>query len=175
MRPGPTPLRRAWPKRQASSISRRIRALWVPTNREDNAVVGTVHAATASTGAENRVYKFDVATYTLDDMLRPKRISRIQRFGLDIIRRAIEQPLRTIASNGDLDPSIAVATVLDNTGSFGLNANTGDYCDMIEAGIVDPTKVTRTALQNAASVSGLLLTTEAMIAEAVEEKDEHAH
>ncbi len=98
-----------------------------------------------------------------------------ERFGIDIIRRAIEQPLRTIASNGDLDPSIAVATVLDNTGAFGLNAATGEYCNLIEAGIVDPTKVTRTALQNAASVSGLLLTTEAMIAEAVEEKDEHAH
>jgi chaperonin GroEL len=98
-----------------------------------------------------------------------------ERFGVDIVRKAIEQPLRTIAGNGDLDPSIAVATVRDSTGAFGLNAETGEYCDLIEAGIIDPTKVTRSALQNAASVSGLLLTTEAMIAEAAPDKDEHSH
>ncbi len=98
-----------------------------------------------------------------------------ERFGVDIIRRAIETPLRTIADNGDLDPSIAVATVRDGKGAFGLNAATGEYCDLIEAGIIDPTKVTRSALQNAASVSGLLLTTEAMIAEAPADSDEHSH
>jgi len=96
-----------------------------------------------------------------------------ERFGLDIVRRAVEQPLRIIAANADLDPSIAVSKVRENSGAFGLNAETGEYCDLIEAGIIDPTKVTRSALQNAASVSGLLLTTEAMIAEAVEDKDSH--
>jgi chaperonin GroEL len=98
-----------------------------------------------------------------------------ERFGVDIVRKAIEQPLRTIASNADLDPSIAVVTVRGGTDAFGLNAETGEYCDLIEAGIIDPTKVTRSALQNAASVAGLLLTTEAMIAEAAPDKDEHSH
>jgi chaperonin GroEL len=98
-----------------------------------------------------------------------------ERFGVDIVRRAIEQPLRTIAGNGDLDASIAVATVRDGEGPFGLNAATGEYCDLIEAGIIDPTKVTRSALQNAASVAGLLLTTEAMIAEAPADTESHSH
>ena len=98
-----------------------------------------------------------------------------ERFGVDIVRRAIEQPLRTIAGNGDLDASIAVATVRDGKGPFGLNAATGEYCDLIEAGIIDPTKVTRSALQNAASVAGLLLTTEAMIAEAPADTESHSH
>jgi len=94
-----------------------------------------------------------------------------ERFGVDIVRRAIEEPLRIIAGNGGFDPSIAVQAVRDGDGAFGLNAANGEYCDLIAAGVIDPTKVTRSALQNAASVSGLLLTTEAMIAEHVEEED----
>ncbi len=94
-----------------------------------------------------------------------------ERFGVDIIRRAIEEPLRIIASNAGIDASIAVAKVREGVGSFGLNAATEEYCDLVAAGVIDPTKVTRTALQNAASVSGLLLTTEAMIADAPVEDD----
>jgi len=94
-----------------------------------------------------------------------------ERFGVDIVRRAIEEPLRVIASNGGFDASIAVEKIRSGVGSFGLNAATGDYEDLIAAGVIDPTKVTRSALQNAASVAGLLLTTEAMIAEATEEDD----
>ena len=98
-----------------------------------------------------------------------------ERFGIDIIRRAIEEPLRIISGNAGLDSSIAVAKVRDGEGSFGLNAATGEYCDLVAAGVIDPTKVTRSALQNAASVAGLLLTTEAMIADADEDEDGHSH
>jgi len=94
-----------------------------------------------------------------------------ERFGVDIIRRAIEEPLRIISGNAGIDASIAVAKVGESEGSFGLNAASGEYTDLVAAGVIDPTKVTRTALQNAASVAGLLLTTEAMIADAPEEDD----
>ena len=96
-----------------------------------------------------------------------------ERFGVDIVRRAIEEPLRVIASNGGFDASIAVEKVRNGEGAFGLNAATGDYEDLIAAGVIDPTKVTRSALQNAASVAGLLLTTEAMIAEATDDSHDH--
>ena len=97
-----------------------------------------------------------------------------ERFGVQIIRRAIEEPLRIISSNAGLDASIAVAKVSEGEGNFGLNAANGEYGDLVAAGVIDPTKVTRTALQNAASVAGLLLTTEAMIADAPE-GDDHDH
>jgi len=96
-----------------------------------------------------------------------------ERFGVDIVRRAIEEPLRIISANGGFDSSIAVETVRKGEGAFGLDAATGDYGDLLSAGVIDPTKVTRSALQNAASVSGLLLTTEAMIADAPAEEDAH--
>ena len=86
-------------------------------------------------------------------------------FGVDIIRRACEEPLRVIAANAGEDSSIIVHKVREGEGAFGWNAATGEFGDMFGFGVLDPTKVTRTALQNAASVSGLLLTTEAMIAE----------
>ena len=76
-----------------------------------------------------------------------------ERFGVDIIRRAIEEPLRIISGNAGLDASIAVAKVREGEGAFGLNAATGEYGDLFAAGVIDPTKVTRSALQNAASVS----------------------
>jgi len=89
-----------------------------------------------------------------------------KQYGVDIVRRAIEAPLHQIASNGGFDGSIVVDTVKNSEGSHGFNAATGEYCDLLAAGIIDPTKVVRTALQNAASVSSLLLTTEALIADA---------
>jgi chaperonin GroEL len=88
-----------------------------------------------------------------------------QQVGVDIIRRALEEPIRQIANNSGHEGSVVVHHVLKEKQTIGLNAATGEYVDMIEAGIIDPTKVTRTALQNAASIAGLLLTTEAMIAE----------
>ncbi|QXP87639.1 chaperonin GroEL [Methylococcus capsulatus] len=88
-----------------------------------------------------------------------------QTVGIAILRRAIEEPLRQIVANAGEEPSVVLAKVQEGTGTFGYNAGTAEYGDMIEMGILDPTKVTRSALQNAASVAGLMLTTEAMVAE----------
>jgi len=88
-----------------------------------------------------------------------------QRIGVNIIRRAIEEPLRQIAANAGVEGSIVVDKVRNGKTNFGYNAATDTYEDLIEAGVIDPTKVVRTALQNAASVAGLMLTTEALIAE----------
>ena len=89
-----------------------------------------------------------------------------QNVGINILRRALEEPLRQIVSNAGSDSSVILNEVANGEGNYGYNAATNDYGDMIEMGIVDPTKVTRYALQNAASVTGLLLTTEAMVTEA---------
>jgi chaperonin GroEL len=97
-----------------------------------------------------------------------------QTTGIKILARAIEEPLRQIVTNAGEDAAVVLNRVREGKGTFGYNAATGEYGDMIELGILDPTKVTRLALQNAASVSGLLLTTEVMIAESPKE-DEHAH
>jgi chaperonin GroEL len=89
-----------------------------------------------------------------------------ERFGIDIISRASEEPLRQIVSNGGHEPSVVLNKVRENTSAnFGFNAKEERYEDMVACGIIDPTKVTRSALQNAASVASLLLTTECMIAE----------
>ena len=89
-----------------------------------------------------------------------------QNVGINILRRAVEEPLRQIVRNAGGDASVVLNAVAKGKGNFGYNAATGEYGDMIEMGILDPTKVTRFALQNAASIAGLLLTTEAMVAEA---------
>ncbi|WP_261533961.1 chaperonin GroEL [Burkholderia multivorans] len=88
-----------------------------------------------------------------------------QNAGIKIVLRAMEEPLRQIVTNGGEEASVVVAAVAAGKGNYGYNAATGEYVDMVEAGVVDPTKVTRTALQNAASVAGLLLTTDAAVAE----------
>jgi len=92
-----------------------------------------------------------------------------QDTGIKIARRAMEEPLRQIATNAGAEASVILNEVAAGKGNYGYNAATGEYGDMIEMGILDPTKVTRTALQNAGSVAGLMLTTEAMIAEAPQE------
>jgi chaperonin GroEL len=89
-----------------------------------------------------------------------------QNVGIDMACRAMEEPLRQIVTNAGEEASVVVNKVEEGEGNFGYNAGTGEYGDMIEMGILDPTKVTRTALQNAASVSGLMITTEAMVADA---------
>src|SRR5213596_3247546 len=94
-----------------------------------------------------------------------------QEAGIKIVRRALEEPMRQIVANSGDEPSVVVNKVVEGTGNFGFNAQTEAYGDLVEMGVVDPTKVARTALQNAASVAGLLLTTEAMVAELVEEKE----
>jgi chaperonin GroEL len=97
-----------------------------------------------------------------------------QQVGIRILSRSIEEPLRQIVDNAGDDPAVILNRVKEGKGSFGYNAATGEFGDMLDAGILDPTKVTRLALQNAASVAGLLLTTEVMIAEAPKD-EEHSH
>jgi chaperonin GroEL len=96
-----------------------------------------------------------------------------QKAGVKIVRRAVEEPLRWIAGNAGIDGSIVVSKVKEGTEAFGFNAQTEEFEDLIKAGVIDPTKVVRTALQNAASVAALMLTTEALIAEKPEEKQAH--
>ena len=93
-----------------------------------------------------------------------------QHVGVNILKRAVEEPLRQIVRNAGGDASVVLNAVAEGEGNYGYNAATAEYGDMIDAGILDPTKVTRFALQNAASVSGLLLTTEAMIADAPQDE-----
>jgi chaperonin GroEL len=92
--------------------------------------------------------------------------SEDQQIGVSILKRACQEPLRMIVKNAGAEPSVVMARVIEGKGAFGYNAATGEYGDLIKAGIIDPTKVTRLALQNSISVAGLLLTTEAMIADA---------
>jgi chaperonin GroEL len=97
-----------------------------------------------------------------------------QAIGIKLLSRAIEEPLRQIVANAGEDAAVVLADVKKGKGTYGYNAATGEYGDMLDMGILDPTKVTRLALQNAASVAGLLLTTEVMVAEAPKD-EEHKH
>jgi chaperonin GroEL len=95
-----------------------------------------------------------------------------QRVGIEIVRKALQSPARQIAENAGADGSVVVGKLLENkSANFGYDAQKGEYVDMIKAGIIDPTKVVRLALQDAASVAGLLITTEAMIGDKPEKKD----
>ena len=98
-----------------------------------------------------------------------------QETGVNIIRKVLESPIRIIAENAGLEGSVVAAKVKDSEGSYGLNAATGEYGDLLEAGIVDPTKVVRSAIQNSSSIAGLLLTTETLITEVEEEPEDHEH
>jgi chaperonin GroEL len=97
-----------------------------------------------------------------------------QNVGIAIARRAMTEPLRQIVANAGEEPSVVLNKVAEGKGNFGYNAATGEFVDMIKAGILDPTKVVRTALQHAASIAGLMITTEAMVAEAPKEES-HGH
>jgi len=107
------------------------------------------------------------AQAALDDL----KVSGDAKIGVDIVRRACETPLRQLVENAGLDASIVVQDVRNGKGAYGYDVATGQYVDMIKAGIIDPTKVTRSALQNAASIAGLLLVTEAMVAEIPQKKE----
>ena len=98
------------------------------------------------------------------------QLSGEEQMGMNIIKRALEEPVRQIANNAGFEGSVVVQKVMEGKGAYGFNAEKGLYEDLMEAGIIDPTKVTRFALQNATSVAGLLLTTEAMVAEKPEKK-----
>jgi chaperonin GroEL len=102
------------------------------------------------------------------------KLNEEQRAGANIVRRAVEEPLRMISQNAGIDGSIVVDKVKNGKGAFGFNAATEEYEDLVKAGVIDPTKVVRSALQNASSVASLLLTTEAMVAEKPKEEG-HSH
>ena len=99
------------------------------------------------------------------------KIKADQKLGVKVVMRAIEEPLRQIANNAGREGSVIVEHVKTLEGANGFNAATEEYGDLIKDGVIDPAKVTRTALQNAASVAGMLLTTECIIAEIPEKKD----
>jgi chaperonin GroEL len=96
-----------------------------------------------------------------------------QDAGIKIVMRALEEPIRQIVANAGDEPSVVVAKVLESKGNNGYNAATGEYVDLVASGVLDPTKVTRYALQNAASIAGLILTTDAMVAESPKEDGGH--
>ncbi|MDB5924393.1 MAG: groL [Betaproteobacteria bacterium] len=98
-----------------------------------------------------------------------------QEAGIKIVLRALEEPIRQIAANAGDEPSVVVNKVLEGKGNYGYNAATGEYGDLVEMGVLDPTKVTRYALQNAASIAGLILTTDAMVAESPKEESHGGH
>jgi chaperonin GroEL len=103
--------------------------------------------------------------------LEKMKLEGDEKIGVDIVRRALEEPIRQLASNAGLESSVVVQRIKTEKTNIGLNLNTNEYVDMIEAGIIDPTKVTRSALQNAASIAALLLTTEAVVTDRPEKDD----
>ena len=110
----------------------------------------------------------------LQSLKDTKGANHDQDVGIKIALRAMEEPLRQIVANTGQEASVILNKVAEGEGNYGYNAATGEFGDMVAMGILDPTKVTRTALQNAASIAGLMITTEAMVAE-LPKKDEHAH
>jgi chaperonin GroEL len=110
--------------------------------------------------------------YAAQDLEKVKAKGEDQKAGVDLVRRALEAPIRQITKNAGVDGSVVVGKLLEqNKKAHGYDAQNEEYCDMFAKGIIDPVKVVRTALQDAASISGLLVTTEAMIADKPEEKD----
>jgi len=111
------------------------------------------------------------ASRVLDDL----NLADEEMLAVQILKRAVEEPMRVIAKNAGYEGAVVVAEVKKGEGNFGFNAATGQYEDMIAAGVIDPTKVTRSALQNAVSVAGMILTTEAVVSEIPQKDDGHAH
>ncbi len=138
--------------------------------KEKKARVEDALHATRAAVEEGIVPGGGVALVRASTALDKVEASPEEMVGVNIVRRAMEDPLRWIANNAGWEGSIVLDRVKNNKGAFGFNALTEEFEDLMKAGIVDPTKVVRTALQNAASVAGLLLTTEAMVAEKPEEK-----
>lgn len=138
--------------------------------KEKKARVEDALHATRAAVEEGIVPGGGVALLRASTALEKLKVPDDEKWGLNIIRRVLEEPLRRIAINAGVEGAIALQKVKEGKGSFGFNAATEEYEDLMKAGIIDPTKVVRTALQNAASVAGLMLTTEAMIADKPEEK-----
>ncbi|RLB88584.1 MAG: chaperonin GroEL [Deltaproteobacteria bacterium] len=143
-----------------------------PEMKEKKARVEDALNATRAAVEEGIVAGGGVALVRCIPVLDKLEVKGDQELGVKILKRALEEPLRQIAENAGFEGSVVVDKVKNEKGAVGFNAETGKYEDLIEAGVLDPTKVVRHALQNAASVAGLMLTTEAMVAEKPEEKKE---
>jgi len=139
--------------------------------KEKKARVEDALNATRAAVEEGIVPGGGVALVRCLDALSKMRIKADQKLGVKVVMRAIEEPLRQIANNAGFEGSVVIDKVKNEEGAFGYNAATDTYENLLEAGVIDPTKVVRFALQNAGSVAGLMLTTEAMVAEKPEEKD----
>ena len=137
--------------------------------KEKKARVEDALHATRAAVEEGIVPGGGVALLRIISALDKLELANEQQFGVQIVKRALEEPLRQIAANAGVEGSIIVDKVINEKGAYGFDAFKDEYCDMIKAGIIDPTKVTRSALQNAASVAGLMLTTEACIADVASE------
>ncbi len=138
--------------------------------KEKKARVEDALHATRAAVEEGIVPGGGVALIRASASLANLRVSDDEKIGVRIIQKALEEPLRWIAQNAGLEGSVVLEKVKGGKGAFGFNAATEEYEDLVKAGIVDPTKVVRTALQNAASVAGMMITTEAMIADKPEKK-----
>jgi len=143
-----------------------------PEMKEKKARVEDALNATRAAVEEGIVAGGGVALVRAIPALNKIKIKAAQKIGARIVQRALEEPLRQIVENAGHEGSVVVDKVKNEKGGFGFNADTEKYEDLMEAGVIDPTKVVRYALQNAASVAGLMLTTEAMVAEKPEEKKE---
>jgi chaperonin GroEL len=133
--------------------------------KEKKARVEDALHATRAAVEEGIVPGGGVALLRSQKSLDKLEVNPEQAVGVRIIRRAIEEPLRQIVGNAGEEGSIVVQKVREGKGTFGFNAATGEYGDLVAMGVIDPVKVVRSALQNAASVAGLMLTTEALVAE----------
>jgi chaperonin GroEL len=140
--------------------------------KEKKARVEDALHATRAAVEEGIVPGGGVALLRSSPVLDSLKFDDDRQYGVNIIRRAIEEPLRQIAANAGVDGSIVVEKVKNGKGGFGFNAATEEYEDLVKAGVIDPTKVVRAALQNASSVASLMLTTEALIAEKPKKKSE---
>ncbi len=140
--------------------------------KEKKARVEDALNATRAAVEEGIVPGGGVALVRCLDVLSKIKIKADQKLGVRVVMRAIEEPLRQIANNAGVEGSVVIDKVKNGEGSFGYNAETDNYEDLIEAGVMDPTKVVRFALQNAGSVASLMLTTEAMVADKPEEKQD---
>ena len=138
--------------------------------KEKKARVEDALHATRAAVEEGVVPGGGVALIRASSVLDNMRASEDEKVGIAIIHKTLEDPARWIASNAGWEGSIVVDKIKTNKGSFGFNAATEEFEDLMKAGIIDPTKVVRSALQNAASVAGLLLTTECIVAERHDEK-----
>jgi len=148
----------------------KVGAATEPEMKEKKARVEDALHATRAAVEEGFLPGGGVALLRCIKKLNDLKLTDDQKFGVKIVQKALEEPLRQIAVNAGLEGGIVVEKVKDLKGNMGFNASTEEYEDLLKAGIIDPTKVTRSALQNAASVAGLMLTTEVMVAEIPEEK-----